>query len=240
MLRVMVILSLLTTTLTVFAENKCVNLFTDLYSDSSSQSFIKPKLSSALLKKYGFQILPNGILVDKVNDVVLGVITQKQVSFLYRWASLDYQQERIKNGGITAEEVESTLAGKHKHSVVFVSTHPTNSHQYGTALLVFKTVGPILILDYSVLSKEDFSKFSKIYGHAVLKRLQGAGLDAIKSGHSTWLGMISNRHLKTETEIIDDPQLLKVVQNKDEYFLEKLKKSNLMHLIPLQPSTWLY
>lgn len=158
-------------------------------------------LSSDKLKKENLELVEDPTLhiyrLLESDGRFIAVVKVIDSPNLYEWADLDYQQPWMEGGGLSAKDVLENVkhASQNMGRGFYVSTDPFDSKGYGPALSVFKTKGPMLVLQFG-LSQSYSGKVEQV------ERFRRAGFDAFFNGR-TWLAMISSRHLKAAKQIND-------------------------------------
>jgi hypothetical protein len=154
--------------------------------------------SATLLKNKNFEIQGN-TLVDKLNHEAVGVLQIIEAPYLYEWADADYQKIWMANGGLSEKDVHDNVLNSSQMlgRGYYVSIDPLDSHMYGPALSVFKTDGPMKIL--KAINHDYSSSISRV------ERLREAGIDGFSNG-TTWINLISAKHLKAQKGKISDPR----------------------------------
>jgi Ankyrin repeats (3 copies) len=198
----------------------CRDLFAEQKNISPAQVLKSDKLS-----KYNFKLNDQNQLIDLTDNSIVGTLDVIKPTHLYEWAPLDYHQTWVHNGSISKSDMLEILKepGQSMGRGYYVSTNPFDSSEYGDGLTIFKTNGPVVKL------APEASGWSRCDKPQYLNRLQAAGIDALISKYhsmTTWLSIISVRHLKIATTTIDDHDWNDVDFNLLLKHADKLKKSD--------------
>ncbi|MEZ0391357.1 MAG: hypothetical protein ACAH59_04020 [Pseudobdellovibrionaceae bacterium] len=155
------------------------------------------------LEKEGFRITKEGSLFDTRQNIILGYVSKRDFPYLYEWADLEFQKLWVQNGGLSKEDMDQYIRDEAQAygRGYYVSTHPTDSIDYGNAVTVFKPAGTMTVLG--------FTSILNSLGTVFFQRLQRVGVDAIQ-GTNTWFSIINDKHLKVAQGEIQDPQLAAV------------------------------
>ncbi len=129
----------------VFAQNKCIQLF-----EVSRQQQIETQIQKKM-KRFGY--IQEGKTIFKMTadglKIRVGKIKVIRPKYLFEWADKDMHDYWKDNGRYTTEDMDFTLSQGAQLSGrgYYVSTSPTDSQHYGTHLTIFKTSGPLFIID---------------------------------------------------------------------------------------------
>ena len=194
----------------------CKNLFPEV---EIKLPLVTDLITAENLKVYNFKIIGNNELWDTKTNNRLGILSVEHPENLYQWAPLAEQKIQYENGGILAHEMDYILKSSPQTfgRGYYVSKHPLDSSQFGLGLTVFKTDGPMVVLD-----RENMKYYDETSSLAI--RLSKAGIDAYYC-NGTWRSVLNTKHLKTLTpvDIIKDPVLNKenldriALKNNDRY-----------------------
>ena len=205
------------------AAPTCTELF---FTPSTQNVLMKEKLRAS-----HFQVNEKNEMIDLENQKIIGTISIVTASHLYKWAKHSNQKIWVQNGGISKIDMNEILqVPPHSYGRgYYVSTNPFDSSGFGNALTIFKTAGPITVMHFN---PENYDlRNQEIY----LKRLQTAGIDALECvGLNTWFSIITDKHLKIETERISDmvwlksESLLSIIED-----LNNLARSNIQKILPI-------
>ena len=171
------------------AALQCRSLFEKL-NLSQKELKISDILTSAKLKVYDYT-LKGSELFNKEGQL-LGSLKFENIENLYQWGPIDDQVEQYKNGGILDAEMDYILKSEPQvHGRGFyVSKNPFDSHSYGNGLTIFKTEGPVLVIDRNSSLIEETSQLAKSFSKL--------GIDAYRATE-TWFSILTTKHLKTVT-----------------------------------------
>ncbi len=176
-----------------------------------SQLFKEPKITDLLtpenLKKYEFE-LEGSILIDTShnNRVKVGNLIIDYSEKLYKWGSIGGQKSSLKNQDRIDDRMEQFIHNKPQAygRGFYVSKQPIDSQRWGRALTIYKTDGPILLLDrendIDIDSQRDPDDLSRTLRYSKL------GIDAFQCT-DTWLAMLTTKHLKNiiGVKIVEEP-----------------------------------
>jgi hypothetical protein len=179
-------------------------------------------LNQRKLEAQGFKVDGADNLIDLKTMKKVGRLLTVNPPYLYEWADLDYQKIWVYNGGLSEADVDVYLRSPPQNygRGYYVSTSPYDSTTFGDALTVFRTDGPLLLINYEYGLKNAPPRF--------MRRLRDAGIDGIR-GHQTWYAMINGKHLKIARGQIDDPQLL---EQSSAAFATRIAKSGWLQQLP--------
>ncbi len=155
------------------------------------------------LRKHGFDVSKTRQLIDVrgKTPTVIAKLDFVRAPFLYEWADRELHREWTQNGGLSADDMMDYLRMPPQAigRGYYVSTHPSDSQDFGTHMTVFRPVGAMMVLNSSKIT--DNASFMQVL------RLQKAGIDAFRDPFTpTWLAVLNSRHLKSYLGPLQDPQ----------------------------------
>ncbi|MBC7754121.1 MAG: hypothetical protein H7Z71_07795, partial [Moraxellaceae bacterium] len=170
------------------ATLQCHSLFEKL-TVGKKELKISDILTPAKLKLYDYTL--KGSELFNKDGQLLGSLKFETIENLYQWGPIDDQVEQYKNGGILDTEMDYILKSEPQfHGRGFyVSKNPFDSHSYGNGLTIFKTDGPVLVMNYN----DQITETSQL-----AKSFSKLGIDAYQATE-TWFSVLTTKHLKTVT-----------------------------------------
>ena len=167
---------------------QCTQLIVKLNQDVKELK-VSDILTPEKLKLYGYKL--KGSKLYNGDGELLGDLNLKSIDKFYQWGSIQDANEQNANGGILANEMDYILESDPQvyGRGFYVSTNPFDSQAFGDGLTIFKTAGPVLVLNFNKDIKET---------SAMAKSFSRLGIDAYQ-GSPTWYSVLTIKHLKVES-----------------------------------------